>query len=301
MVLLQAKDKKIQAKMIQSMTGFGKADVVFNGKKIHVEVRSLNSKSLDLNTRVAPLYREKEMEVRRIIATAIERGKVDFTIWIEKDETSAAGCISSAVVASYVAQIKNICEEQHMELPQNLWEIVPNLAIAHAIAELLRKFKPKFCIFDPVLISSSGLSFVDNETYEFMLEELMPLCQLITPNLPEARHLAQLGDATADELAQYLYNKLKGTPVMVKGGHLPGSPTDYFFDGALHKFQSERLNSHNTHGTGCVLSSAIASYKAQGLELKDAIAQAKQFLFNAIKQGANYKHGNGCGPLYLVP
>lgn len=70
--------------------------------------------------------------------------------------------------------------------------IVPNLAIAHAIAELLRKFKPKFCIFDPVLISSSGLSFVDNETYEFMLEELMPLCQLITPNLPEARHLAQL-------------------------------------------------------------------------------------------------------------
>ena len=127
MVLLQAKDKKIQAKMIQSMTGFGKADVVFNGKKIHVEVRSLNSKSLDLNTRVAPLYREKEMEVRRIIATAIERGKVDFTIWIEKDETSAAGCISSAVVASFVAQIKNICEEQHMELPQNLWELVLRL------------------------------------------------------------------------------------------------------------------------------------------------------------------------------
>ena len=127
MVLLQAKDKKIQAKMIQSMTGFGKADVVFNGKKIHVEVRSLNSKSLDLNTRVAPLYREKEMEVRRIIATAIERGKVDFTIWTEKDETSAAGCISSAVVASYVAQIKNICEEQHMELPQNMWELVLRL------------------------------------------------------------------------------------------------------------------------------------------------------------------------------
>lgn len=71
---------------------------------------------------------------------------------------------------------------------------------------------------------------------------------------------------------------------MVKGGHLPGSPTDYLFDGALHKFQSERLNSHNTHGTGCVLSSAIASYKAQGLELKEAIAQAKQFLFNAIKK-----------------
>lgn len=67
MVLLQAKDKKIQAKMIQSMTGFGKADVVFNGKKIHVEVRSLNSKSLDLNTRVAPLYRERRWKFAELL------------------------------------------------------------------------------------------------------------------------------------------------------------------------------------------------------------------------------------------
>lgn len=113
--------------MIQSMTGYGKMDAVYEGKKIHVEVKSLNSKSLDLSTRIAPLYREKEMEIRQLIAKTLERGKVDFSIWIEKDETSAAGTIQPAVVASYVSQIKNICKEQHIAEPQNVWELVLKL------------------------------------------------------------------------------------------------------------------------------------------------------------------------------
>ena len=70
--------------MIYSMTGYGKADAEYNGKKIHVEVKSLNSKALDLNTRIAPLYREKEIELRRMVASELERGKVDFSIWCEK-------------------------------------------------------------------------------------------------------------------------------------------------------------------------------------------------------------------------
>ena len=113
--------------MIQSMTGYGKMDAVYEGKKIHVEVKSLNSKSLDLSTRIAPLYREKEMEIRQLIAKTLERGKVDFSIWIEKDETSAAGTIQPAVVASYVSQIKHICKEQHIAEPQNVWELVLKL------------------------------------------------------------------------------------------------------------------------------------------------------------------------------
>ncbi len=113
--------------MIQSMTGYGKMDAVYEGKKIHVEVKSLNSKSLDLSTRIAPLYREKEMEIRQLIAKTLERGKVDFSIWIEKDETSAAGTIQPAVVASYVSQIKHICKEQHIAEPQNIWELVLKL------------------------------------------------------------------------------------------------------------------------------------------------------------------------------
>ena len=113
--------------MIQSMTGYGKSDAVFNGKKIHVEVKSLNSKALDLNARVAPLYREKEMEVRQLLAKAIERGKVDFTLWVEKDETSVAATINPEAVKNYVAQIQDICNAQSLAMPQNVWDVVLRL------------------------------------------------------------------------------------------------------------------------------------------------------------------------------
>lgn len=110
--------------MIQSMTGYGKADVHYNGKKIHVEVKSLNSKSMDLSTRIAPLYREKEMELRQLLSKSLERGKVDFTLWVEKDETSAAGTINAGVVANYVGQIRQICKAQSLPEPENVWEVV---------------------------------------------------------------------------------------------------------------------------------------------------------------------------------
>ena len=110
--------------MILSMTGYGKADVHYNGKKIHVEVKSLNSKSMDLSTRIAPLYREKEMELRQLLSKSLERGKVDFTLWVEKDETSAAGTINAEVVANYVGQIRQICKAQSLPEPENVWEVV---------------------------------------------------------------------------------------------------------------------------------------------------------------------------------
>lgn len=110
--------------MIQSMTGYGKADVHYNGKKIHVEVKSLNSKSMDLSTRIAPLYREKEMELRQLLSKSLERGKVDFTLWVEKDETSVAGTINAEVVANYVGQIRQICKAQSLPEPENVWEVV---------------------------------------------------------------------------------------------------------------------------------------------------------------------------------
>ena len=94
--------------MIQSMTGYGKAVVTFNEKKINVEIKSLNSKQLDLNTRVAPLYREKEMEIRQMISAALLRGKVDFSLWIEKDAAVDATPINAALVENYYQQIKAI-------------------------------------------------------------------------------------------------------------------------------------------------------------------------------------------------
>ncbi|MBP3219112.1 MAG: YicC family protein [Prevotella sp.] len=97
--------------MIQSMTGYGKAVVAYKDKKINVEIKSLNSKALDLNARIAPLYREKEMEMRQMVAQALIRGKVDFSIWIEKEEGVDATPINKALVGNYFSQMQNLAKE----------------------------------------------------------------------------------------------------------------------------------------------------------------------------------------------
>jgi len=99
------------------MTGFGKATVAYKEKKINVEVKSLNSKTLDLSTRIAPLYREKEMEIRQFIAKNLERGKIDFSIWIEKDVVADATPINMALVENYYQQIKKISEQTGIPEP----------------------------------------------------------------------------------------------------------------------------------------------------------------------------------------
>lgn len=103
--------------MIQSMTGFGKATVAYKEKKINVEVKSLNSKAIDLSTRIAPLYREKEMEIRQFIAKNLERGKIDFSIWIEKDVVADATPINMALVENYYQQIKKISAQTGIPEP----------------------------------------------------------------------------------------------------------------------------------------------------------------------------------------
>ena len=102
--------------MILSMTGYGKSVANFNGKKIHVEIKSLNSKALDLSTRITPLYREKEIEIRNYIATELERGKVDFVLWVEKDETQSATPINTALVLEYYKQIKELSATLNLDM-----------------------------------------------------------------------------------------------------------------------------------------------------------------------------------------
>ena len=105
--------------MIQSMTGYGKAVVAFKEKKINVEVKSLNSKQLDLNTRIAPLYREKEMEIRQMVAEAVIRGKVDMSVWIEKDTAVDATPINAALVENYFQQMKSISDKTGIPMPED--------------------------------------------------------------------------------------------------------------------------------------------------------------------------------------
>lgn len=114
--------------MIQSMTGYGKAVAELPDKKISVEIKSLNSKALDLSTRIAPLYREKEMEIRNEIARALERGKVDFSLWIEKKEgADAAAPINQALVQGYYNQIKTISENLGIPVPADWFQTLLRL------------------------------------------------------------------------------------------------------------------------------------------------------------------------------
>ena len=118
------------------MTGYGKSVANYQGKKIHVEIKSLNSKALDLSTRIAPLYREKEMWIRQRIAKELERGKVDFSLWIEKNEATLATPINRAVVANYIQQIQSICQELNIEDPEeHLIPTVLRLPDAMTLAE----------------------------------------------------------------------------------------------------------------------------------------------------------------------
>ena len=107
--------------MIQSMTGYGKATVTFREKKIHVEIKSLNSKAMDLSVRIAPLYREKEMEIRTQITKALERGKVDFSLWIEKEVAEMATPINAALMNNYYEQFKHIAETTEIPMPSDLF------------------------------------------------------------------------------------------------------------------------------------------------------------------------------------
>ena len=105
--------------MILSMTGYGKAVVAYKEKKINVEVKSLNSKSLDLSARIAPLYREKEMEIRRLLAQKLEHGKVDFSLWVEKESTVDATPINAALIENYYKQIKAISASTGIPEPED--------------------------------------------------------------------------------------------------------------------------------------------------------------------------------------
>ncbi len=122
------------------MTGYGKATVVFEGKKITAEIKSLNSKSLDLSTRIAPAYREKEMEIRNLITSSLERGKVDFNLWVEKGEGATSTPINGALADSYRKQIRLISERYGIPEPEEWWGLLLRLPEVlsrdEAVAEL---------------------------------------------------------------------------------------------------------------------------------------------------------------------
>lgn len=114
--------------MILSMTGFGKADAIFETKKIHVVVKSLNSKTLDISTRISPVYRERELEIRSLISERLTRGKVDFTLIAESTSATAGAPINAEAVKSYIAQIRKVSEQNGIDTPKDWWVVLSRLS-----------------------------------------------------------------------------------------------------------------------------------------------------------------------------
>ena len=165
--------------------------------------------------------------------------------------------------------------------------MIPDKAVAQVIVEALKEVQVPI-IYDPVMISTSGYQLMSSDAIDFITSYLFPLCTLVTPNLPEAERLQ----------AQLAYPQ---TAFLIKGGHAHSTlMTDRLImpDGTVSEFTTEKIASRNLHGTGCTLSSAIASNMALGNSLPKAISQAKDFITAAIRRSADISIGHGNGPLH---
>lgn len=166
------------------------------------------------------------------------------------------------------------------------------------IADKLQEYKAHHIVLDPVMVSTSGSKLINDEAIESLKKILIPLATVITPNIPESEVLSgiEIKDKKAmEKAAKIIYNQ-SHVNVLVKGGHLIEDAQDCLYDGtSYHWFISKRIDNPNTHGTGCTLSSAIASYLALGYDLKESIQYAKDYLTGALEDGLNL--GKGSGPM----
>lgn len=170
---------------------------------------------------------------------------------------------------------------------------------AEIIAEKLKYYNAKNIVCDPVMVSTSKKSLTTDEATKAIIEKLFPISTVITPNIPEAEVISGMDIENLSEMkkaARKIY-EVTGTAVLVKGGHLADSSQDVLFsENGERIFEGERIASKNTHGTGCTLSSAIASYLASGESLENSVLKAKAYVTKAISAGLDI--GNGNGPLW---
>ncbi len=172
-----------------------------------------------------------------------------------------------------------------------------------AIAEQIKKWNITNVILDPVMISTSGHTLIENSAIEALKTELFPLARVITPNIPEAEFLTGKHIASQKELPEMARRLSQNgkVSVLMKAGHATENELiDIFYnaeENTTTELRSPRIDTKNTHGTGCTMSSAFASFLAQGYSLTDAAKAAKEYINKAILSGAQYEIGHGHGPV----
>ncbi len=169
-------------------------------------------------------------------------------------------------------------------------------SLIKVIAAKLVQYNAKNIVVDTVMVATSGAKLISDDAIETLKEELIPLATVITPNIPEAEVLSGMKINTEDDMmkAAELIGKSFRVAVLLKGGHNVNDATDILYDnGEFTFFRGRRINNPNTHGTGCTLSSAIASNLAKGYELKTAVRRAKEYISGALAAGLDLGHGSG--------
>ena len=172
-----------------------------------------------------------------------------------------------------------------------------------AVRDSLVRFGLKNVVLDPVMVATSGDRLLEESAIDTLISELLPLARVITPNIPEAEILAGERILSQEQLPDIARKLSLGgkVSVMMKAGHLHDDElVDVFYnaeEGHFMELRSKRVNTPNTHGTGCTLSSSFASYLAQGYSLDDAARAAKDYIAGAIVSGAEYEIGHGHGPV----
>ena len=183
--------------------------------------------------------------------------------------------------------------------------MVSSAPLIRVIGDSLTKWKASNIVVDPVMVSTSGSRLLTEDAQAALMERLLPLASVITPNIPEAEMLTGMsitGEEQMEEAARRLGEMYPGA-VLIKGGHQVSDANDLLYDrGRLVWIRGERIDNPNTHGTGCTLSSAIASNLARGFSMEESIRRAKAYISGALRAGLDL--GKGSGPMdhgYAIP
>lgn len=219
---------------------------------------------------------------------------------ITAQNTQGVSGVSSVAPEMVCAQIDAIFSD--IEVDAVKIGMLHSPEIIRAVSRMLGKYQPRFTILDPVMIATSGDKLIQDDCVNLILTELFPKATLVTPNLDEAEFLTgmKITDTKTLELAGKKLLAYGCKAILMKGGHLPSDEmTDLliYADGTTLLFSEKKIDSKNTHGTGCTFSSAIAAHLAKGYSLETAVSESKKFITEAIRSGADFQTGKGHGPL----
>lgn len=212
------------------------------------------------------------------------------------ENTTRVLSVFNVPVEEIQKQIDAVFEDIHVDAVK--LGMLPTAEIISAVADKLNEYKPSIIVCDPVMVATSGDALSEGGTVSTMREKLFPIVTLLTPNIPEAEAISglEIKNENHMEKAARIIMDMGVKNVLIKGGHLTGDAVDYLCTPeGVHKLACKRVDSPNTHGTGCTLSSAITANLAHGMDMLSAVTKAKNYITEAIEK--SFTVGKGHSPV----